>query len=130
ADLKARLGAGFEVQSWQELNRNLFSALKIEKIAMFVVLCFIVLVAGFSIVANGIMLVREKGREIAILKSMGIRDGSVLRTFLYIGVYMGGLGTLVGILCGVGACLGLRYVGLDLDSDVYYISRLPVEMNP
>src|SRR5439155_6422767 len=66
--IRASLGKGYEAQDWKELNRNLFSALKLEKIAMFIVLCFIILVAAFSIIANGIMLVVEKGREIAILK--------------------------------------------------------------
>ena len=72
----------YEVKDWQELNKKLFSALKVEKIAMFIVLCFVILVAGFSIVANGIMLVSEKEQEIAILKAMGATDASVLKTFL------------------------------------------------
>lgn len=128
-DLKARLGSGFEVESWQDRNRNLFSALKVEKIAMFIVLCFVILVAGFSIIANGIMLVREKEKEIAILKSMGIRDRAVAVTFLSLGLFMGGIGTLTGIVAGIGACLGLRHFGIDLDTDVYYIDRLPVDLN-
>ena len=92
-------------------------------------LYFIILVAGFSIVATGIMLVREKGRDISILKAMGIRDGVVLRVFLYVGLYMGGIGTVVGVATGLAGCLALKYIGIDLDSDVYYISRMPVEMN-
>jgi lipoprotein-releasing system permease protein len=129
----AALGEGaarYEVKDWQALNRNLFSALKVEKIAMFIVLCFIILVAGFSIIANGIMLVREKEQEIAILKSMGATDRSILKTFLYIGAYMGGVGIGVGIATGVAVCLALARFGLTLDSDVYYIARLPVELNP
>ena len=128
--LRSALGPGFEVQDWKELNRNLFSALKVEKVAMFIVLCFIILVAGFSIVANGIMLVREKRREIAILKSMGATDGTVLTAFLYIGLYMGLIGIVAGILTGIGTCLLLGRFGIALDTDVYYISKLPVEMNP
>jgi lipoprotein-releasing system permease protein len=97
---------------------------------MFIVLSFIILVAGFSIVANGIMLVREKRREIAILKSMGATDGAVMRTFLYVGLYMGVLGVLVGIGVGVATCLLLGRFGLTLDTDVYYISKLPVRLDP
>ena len=128
--LRALLGASYEVQDWKELNRNLFSALRLEKIAMFIVLCFIILVAAFSIIANGIMLVMEKGREIAILKAMGARDRSILVIFVILGLYMGGLGTLAGIGVGIGACLSLARWGLSLDPDVYYITQLPVRMNP
>ncbi len=130
AAIRSTLGAGYEAQDWKELNRNLFSALKLEKIAMFIVLCFIILVAAFSIIANGIMLVVEKGREIAILKSMGASDQSILLVFLILGLYMGGLGTVGGIATGVLACLALAHFGISLDPDVYYITQLPVQMNP
>lgn len=130
AEIQRSLGPEFAVQSWQELNRHLFSALAVEQLAMFIVLCFVILVASFSIVANGIMLVREKGREIAILKSMGIQDRAVLRTFLFIGLFMGGIGTLVGVASGVAASLELRTIGPEINSDVFYISKLPVELNP
>ncbi len=128
--LRATLGSDYDVQDWKELNRNLFSALKVEKVAMFIVLCFIILVAGFSIIANGIMLVREKRREIAILKSMGATDSRILKAFLFIGVYMGVVGVFAGILTGVLACLFLSRFGISLDTEVYYISKLPVKMNP
>jgi lipoprotein-releasing system permease protein len=128
--IQALLGGGYEVQDWKERDRNLFSALKLEKIAMFIVLCFIILVAAFSIIANGIMLVMEKGREIAILKSMGARDRAVLMVFVVLGLYMGGLGTAAGIGVGVLCCLLLARFGLSLDPDVYYITQLPVQMNP
>jgi lipoprotein-releasing system permease protein len=120
----------YEVQDWKELNRNLFSALKVEKVAMFVVLCFVILVAGFSIIANGIMLVREKEREIAILKSMGAPDRTVLRTFLFMGLSMGAIGIGVGIAVGILSCVLLARYGIALDTDVYYIAKLPVQMNP
>ena len=129
AQVQKELGPGYEVQDWKQLNRNLFSALKLEKIAMFIVLCFIILVAAFSIIANGIMLVVEKGREIAILKSMGATDQSVLAIFLILGLYMGGLGTISGIAMGIVACLALAHFGISLDPDVYYITKLPVQMN-
>ena len=90
------LGPGYEVRSWEELNKGLFMALRLEKIAMFVVLTFIALVASFSIISNLIMLVTEKAREVAILKSMGARDGAILRVFIAEGLYIGLLGLGLG----------------------------------
>jgi lipoprotein-releasing system permease protein len=118
--------SGLKVKSWQELNKNLFSALKLEKAAMFIVLTFIVLVASFSIVCNLIMVVLEKGREIAIMKSMGASDRSVLRIFVLQGLYIGLIGVSIGLIFGLGICVYLKAVGLALDPEVYYISRLPV----
>ena len=129
--VRAALGpGGFETADWKELNRSLFSALKLEKIAMFIALCFIIVVAAFSIVSNGIMLVLEKGREVAILKSMGASDGAVQRIFVLLGLYMGVLGTTFGVLTGCGVCWALDHFGLPLDTDVYYITKLPVNVNP
>jgi lipoprotein-releasing system permease protein len=127
--ISALLGKGYEVRDWKDLNRNLFSALKLEKILMFVILCFITLVAAFSIIANGIMLVMERGREISILKAMGATDQGVLGVFVILGGYIGALGTGAGILLGCVACTYLSRFGLALDPDVYYITQLPVKMN-
>jgi lipoprotein-releasing system permease protein len=125
----ARLvGKDYDVRSWEELNRGLFMALKLEKIAMFIVLTFIALVASFSIVSNLIMLVTEKGREVAILKAMGSSDGAILRVFIAEGLYIGLLGLGMGVGVGVLGCLGIDRFGLPLPTDVYYISKLPVVM--
>jgi lipoprotein-releasing system permease protein len=128
AAISARIGPAYEVRSWEELNRNLFMALKLEKIAMFVVLTFIALVASFSIVSNLIMLVTEKGQEVAILKSMGARDVAILRVFFAEGLCIGLFGLVLGAICGIGGCLLLSRVGLPLNPDVYYIQKLPVVM--
>jgi lipoprotein-releasing system permease protein len=125
-----RLGPGYDVRSWQELNRGLFGALRLEKIAMFVVLTFIALVASFSIISNLIMMVTEKGREVAILKSMGAGDGAILRIFFAEGLYIGLLGLIVGVASGVLTCVLIERYGLPLPTDVYYISNLPVVMRP
>jgi lipoprotein-releasing system permease protein len=131
ARVQAALGSGgFEVADGKELNRSLFSALKLEKIAMFIALCFIIVVAAFSIVSNGIMLVLEKGREVAILKSMGASDRAIQRIFVLLGLYMGVLGTTFGVLTGCAVCWALDHFGLPLDTDVYYITKLPVNVNP
>jgi lipoprotein-releasing system permease protein len=127
-EIVRRIGPGYEVRTWEELNRGLFAALKLEKVAMFVVLTFIALVASFSIVSNLIMLVTEKAREVAILKSMGARDGAILRVFFAEGLYIGLLGLGLGLGLGIGGCLLLGHYGLPLDPDVYYIQKLPVVM--
>lgn len=127
-EIASRVGPGYEVRSWEELNKGLFTALKLEKIAMFVVLTFIALVASFSIVSNLIMMVTEKAREVAILKSMGARDGAILRVFIAEGLYIGLLGLALGLVFGIGSCILLSRYGLPLDPDVYYIQKLPVVM--
>ena len=128
--VSARLGPGYRVQDWKQLNRNLFSALKLEKIAMFLVLTIIILVASFSIISNLIMIVVEKAREIAILKSMGASDRGVMRVFMIEGLYVGILGTTVGLVLGTATCWAMSRFGLPLDPDVYYIDKLPVAMDP
>jgi len=122
------LGATYEVRSWEELNQGLFMALKLEKIAMFVVLTFILLVASFSVISTLLMLASEKGREIAILKSMGARSSSVLKIFVAEGLYIGILGMALGFTTGIAGCELLSRRGLPLDPDIYYIQKLPVVM--
>jgi len=121
-------GKGYQVKDWKELNANLFSALKLERVVMFIVLIFIVLVASFSIITTLIMVVLEKRREIAALKAMGATDPSVLKIFLYAGLYIGAIGMMVGLFTGLSICLFLAFVGLPLDPEVYYISELPVRL--
>jgi lipoprotein-releasing system permease protein len=128
AAVQAALGKTYEARSWEELNKGLFMALRLEKIAMFVVLTFIALVASFSIVSTLIMMATEKAREIAILKAMGAEDGAVERIFVAEGLYIGIIGLLVGVATGVIGCLLIERYGLPLPTDIYYITRLPVVM--
>lgn len=128
AAIQTALGRDYEVRSWEELNKALFMALKLEKIAMFVVLTFIALVAAFSILSTLIMLVTEKGQEVAILKSMGASDGGILRIFVAEGVYIGLGGIALGLAYGIARCILIKHRGLALDPDVYYIQKLPVVM--
>jgi lipoprotein-releasing system permease protein len=118
-----------QVRDWKEMNRSLFVALEMEKVAMFLVLVFIILVASFSIASNLIMIVIEKAREVAILKSMGASNGGVMRIFVVQGALIGALGTTIGLILGVLCCLIIEFWGIELDADVYYISHLPVAMN-
>lgn len=118
------------VKDWRELNASLFSALLLEKIAMFIILTFIILVASFSIVCLLIMLVIEKGREIAVLKSMGATDGSIMRIFVLQGLVIGVFGTALGASGGLLLCKQIKDWQLQLPADVYYLSQIPVEVRP
>jgi lipoprotein-releasing system permease protein len=123
-------GYPYRVKDWGELNRNLFSALQMEKVVMAVILGFIVLVASFIIVATLIMLVLEKRREVAVLKSMGSGMPSVMKIFVAEGLVIGAVGTAFGLILGYGTCLFIERVGIPLDPEVYYISNLPVLVEP
>jgi lipoprotein-releasing system permease protein len=127
-DIRAALPPGYRVQDWKEINRNLFSALKLEKIAMFMVLAIIILVASFSIVSNLIMVVVEKAKEIALLKTLGATDTSVVSIFVAQGFFIGLVGMLVGVTHGLVACYLGRVYGLPLDPEVYYIDQLPIHV--
>ena len=118
-------------RDWMRMNKNLFSALKLEKIVMFIILTLIILVAAFNIVGTLIMVVIEKTRDIAILKSMGATRRSIMKIFMIEGAVIGLVGTLLGLLGGYTLCkLLATYKFIELPSDVYYISTLPVQMNP
>jgi lipoprotein-releasing system permease protein len=123
-------GFPYRTKDWGELNRSLFSALMLEKLAMAIILGFIVLVASFIIVATLIMLVLEKRREIAVLKSMGAAVPSVMKIFVAEGIAIGAIGTMFGLFLGWGSCLLIDRFGIRLDPEVYYISNLPVVMEP
>jgi lipoprotein-releasing system permease protein len=123
-------GWPFRAKDWGELNRSLFSALQMEKVVMAVILGFIVLVASFIIVATLIMLVLEKTKEIAVLKSMGAGVPSVMKVFVAEGVIIGAVGTAFGLILGYGTCALIDRVGIPLDPEVYYISNLPVLIDP
>jgi len=129
--IQAELGPPYWARDWTEMNHALFSALKLEKIAMFIILTLIVFVASFNIVSSLIMKVMEKNKDIAILKSMGSSSGQILRIFVFGGAMIGTVGTLLGGILGWGACLALaRYRFITLPSSVYYIDNLPVELQP
>ncbi|MDB4953451.1 MAG: hypothetical protein JWO36_1020, partial [Myxococcales bacterium] len=122
------LGPHYLVQDWKELNRSLFSALKLEKIAMFLVLGIVILVASFSIVGNLIMVVVEKAREIALLKTLGASDNGLMGVFAVQGLLIGIIGTVLGVTTGLAACWAGKEFGIPLNPDVYYIDRMPVHV--
>jgi len=127
--LKQELTEGFVIKDWQEMNQNLFAALKLEKLAMFIILVMIVFVAAFNIVSTLIMMVMEKNRDIAILKSMGATDRSIMKIFMYEGCIIGLFGTLLGMISGLCICGALkRFEIIKLDPSVFYMTTLPVKL--
>jgi lipoprotein-releasing system permease protein len=129
--IEETLGPDFVARDWMEMNRNLFAALKLEKITMFVILTLIVLVAAFNIVSTLIMNVIEKEREIAILKTMGTTNNGIMNIFIIQGLLVGVCGTLLGLAGGyLISYLINTYEIIKLPADVYYLSHLPVKMQP
>jgi lipoprotein-releasing system permease protein len=129
--LEEKLGFGYVVKDWITMNKNLFSALKLEKTAMFIVLALIVLVAAFNIISTLIMVVMSKGKDIAILKSMGATSKGIMKIFVYEGLIIGMTGTILGVIGGLAMCKVLsKYQFIKLPSDVYPITTLPIKILP
>jgi lipoprotein-releasing system permease protein len=127
--LKGKLAFPLMVKDWMQMNRNLFSALKLEKFAMFVALVLIILVASFNIISNLIMNVIEKKREIAILKAMGATNNGIMTIFMMQGLLIGIVGTVIGVIGGYLLSYIINaYEIIKLPADVYYLSHLPVKM--
>jgi lipoprotein-releasing system permease protein len=125
-----RLGPGYFARTWIEMNRNLFSALKLEKIAMFIILALIILVASFNIVSSLIMTVMEKQKDIAILKAIGAKKQSIMKIFMVEGIAIGIVGALIGSLGGYLLCqIQQTYKIITLPKDIYYISSLPMKIS-
>ena len=130
--VSGKLGYPYWTKDWQQMNRSLVSALKLEKLTMFVILTMIVLVGALNIISTLVMVVMEKTRDVAILRTMGATSKSIMRIFMFQGLLVGVVGTLAGLFSGLGLChLLARYQFIKLPADIYYISTLPVrvEMN-
>lgn len=125
------LGFPYRTVDWQEQNHSLFEALKLEKLGMGVILLLIVVVAAFNIVSTLTMVVRDKTREIGILKAMGLPSRAIRNIFFLQGTVIGAVGTGLGLVLGFAAALALdRYKFIKLDPTVYFIDHLPVTINP
>jgi lipoprotein-releasing system permease protein len=136
--IQSKLGFPFWTQNWMQMNKNLFSALKLEKRVMFIILSLIVLVAAFNIISALIMIVMEKNKDIAILKSMGATSRSIMNIFIYQGLIIGVIGTFLGCIVGLTVALNLQKASLFVEKvfrfkflpgDVYYLSELPSKVN-
>jgi lipoprotein-releasing system permease protein len=132
-------GEGFFVTTWQAMNSSLFGALQVERNVMFLILTLIILVAALNIISGLIMLVKDKGGDIAILRTMGATKGSVMRVFFIAGAFIGVTGTVAGLLIGVLFCANIENIrqflsgitGTTLfDPTIYFLARMPAEMDP
>lgn len=129
ARLATELGSPFYVRSWMEMNANLFAALKLEKIGMFILLAMVVLIGSFSIVTSLVMLVMEKTRDIAIMMSMGATRSMIRRIFMLQGSIIGFIGTLLGYVFGLSlGWLLKRYQFIKLPENVYTLDHLPISI--
>ena len=128
--IQKSLGYPYWTKDWKLMNRSLFSALKLEKLTMFVILTMIVLVGALNIISTLVMVVMEKTRDVAILRAMGASARSIMSIFMLQGILVGVIGTIAGLSSGLGLCYLLsRYKFINLPSDVYYISKLPVQVS-
>jgi lipoprotein-releasing system permease protein len=127
------------VQSWEQSNAHFFNALQVERSVMFLILTLIIIVAAFNIISSLIMLVRDKTRDIAILRTMGAKRGSVLRVFFICGASIGVIGTILGVLLGLAFALNIDTIKQFLEGltgtelftpTVYFLSQLPAEVDP
>jgi lipoprotein-releasing system permease protein len=126
-EIGKRLGFGYFGRTWIEMNKNLFSALKLEKIAMFIILALVILVASFNIISSLVMTVKEKKKDIAILKAMGAKKKSIMKIFMIEGIAIGVVGALIGSFSGYMICeIQRRFQIIKLAPDVYYITTLPM----
>ena len=127
--IQKALGYPYWTKDWKLMNRSLFSALKLEKLTMFVILTMIVLVGALNIISTLVMVVMEKTRDVAILRAMGASAKSIMSIFMFQGILVGVIGTIAGLSSGLGIChLLSRYKFISLPADVYYISKLPVQV--
>jgi len=133
------IGPSLSVYDWRHANSSFFNAVQVERNVMFLILTLIILVAAFNIVSGLIMLVKDKGRDIAIMRTMGASRGAVLRIFLMAGASIGVVGTAAGVLLGLVFCANIEHIrrfieslsGADLfAAEIYFLSKLPAEVDP
>ncbi|MEQ8510507.1 MAG: lipoprotein-releasing ABC transporter permease subunit [Rhodospirillaceae bacterium] len=131
-------GSGVRVLSWEQTNSTLFNALQVERNVMFLILTLIIVVAAFNIIAGLIMLVKDKGRDIAILRTMGATRGMIMRVFFLAGASVGATGTILGLILGIVFCENIEAIrrvletltGTDLFSaEIYFLSTIPADMD-
>ena len=136
----ARAAGDFvRVVDWQQMNSSLFGALQVERVTMFMILTMIILVAALNIISGLIMLVKDKGGDIAILRTMGATRGAIMRVFFIAGASIGAIGTILGFLLGVLFCANIESLREFLSSltgtelfnpEIYFLSQLPAKIDP
>jgi lipoprotein-releasing system permease protein len=137
--MQAAVGPEFTFTSWRQRNMTFFTVLKVEQMVMFIILSLIILVAALNIISGMMMLVKDKGRDIAILRTMGATKGAMMRVFLITGASIGVLGTLAGLVLGILFCWKIDEIKqfvqwvtgtTIMDPTIYYLAKLPAEMDP
>jgi lipoprotein-releasing system permease protein len=128
--ITSKLKFPYWAMDWMQMNRNLFKALKLERRVMFIILTLIILVAAFNIASSLIMMVMGKTRDIAILKAMGATEKSIRKIFVFNGMVIGTVGTLLGLVLGLILCFLLKHIDVhELAGDIYYFTTsLPVKV--
>ena len=135
----ARTGSGYRITDWQQANASFFGAIEVERNVMFLILTLIIIVAAFNIISGLIMLVKDKGRDIAILRTMGATRGTIMRIFLMTGASIGVVGTLAGFALGLAFADNIETIRQWLQSllhttlfpaEVYFLSQLPAIVDP
>lgn len=122
-------GFPYAVQNWEEMHRTTFRFLELQKIVMFIILIFIILVASFGIITTLIMLVISKTREVSVLRALGAGRGTIAGIFMFDGFMIGLAGTISGAMLAVVACLLLKQIDFPLSKEIYFFSTMPVEMS-
>jgi lipoprotein-releasing system permease protein len=139
ADMQAAIGPGYNFVSWRQRNQTFFTVLEVERTVMFIILSLIVLVAALNIISGIMMLVKDKSRDIAILRTMGATKNAIMRVFLITGASIGVVGTIAGLILGIIFCSYIEDIrqfvqwmtGTTLmDPKVYYLTRLPADIDP
>ncbi len=132
-------GPDIVITNWRQRNQTFFTVLEVERTVMFIILSLIILVAALNIVSGMMMLVKDKGRDIAVLRTMGATKNSIMRVFLITGASIGIVGTLAGLIIGIIFCWNIEAIRQFvqywtsttlMDPSVYYLTRLPAEINP
>jgi lipoprotein-releasing system permease protein len=138
-ELRAKLGEDARVYDWQQTNAGIFAALKVQRNVMVIILALIILVAAFNIISSLVMLVKEKGRDIAVLRTMGATRASIMRVFMAAGTWIGVVGTAAGVVLGLLLAAYLeplhklieRLLGQEiLIENIYFLSTLPTKTSP
>ncbi|MBW2544217.1 MAG: lipoprotein-releasing ABC transporter permease subunit [Deltaproteobacteria bacterium] len=136
--IEEKLGYPYWARSWMKMNKNLFSALKLERRVMFIILSLIVLVAAFNIITTLIMTVMEKARDIAILKAMGATARGIMKIFMIEGIVIGAIGTALGCITGITVALNLEWISRSVEDlfsfkilpeGIYYLNEIPSQIN-
>jgi lipoprotein-releasing system permease protein len=137
-DIRAALTQPVRILDWQDANSSFFAAVQVERNVMFLILTLIIIVAAFNIISSLIMLVKDKGRDIAVLRTMGATRGAILRIFLMCGAWIGVVGTAAGFLFGVLFCLNIESIRQFIQmltrtelfsAEVYFLTQLPAVLN-